>query len=102
MTQQTKEKIYSAFSPFPKIRKDITFNVPIETSSQQFLKEFCDKISSIDNINLLKEVTIFDEYKNDKETTIKSLGIKLTFQSETETLQTSEVETVMNKISEKI
>jgi phenylalanyl-tRNA synthetase beta chain len=100
--EQTKEKIYSAFSPFPKIRKDITFNVPIETSSQQFLKEFCDKISSIDNINLLKEVTIFDEYKNDKETTIKSLGIKLTFQSETETLQTSEVETVMNKISEKI
>tara|TARA_E500000178_G_C16808766_1_gene655930 strand:- start:258 stop:878 length:621 start_codon:yes stop_codon:yes gene_type:complete len=100
--EKTKEKIYNAFSPFPKIRKDITFNVPSETSSQQFLNEFCEKISTIENINILKDVTVFDEYRDDKEKTLKSLGLKLTFQSETETLQTSDVETVMNMINEKI
>jgi phenylalanyl-tRNA synthetase beta chain len=89
---KTSIPIYQEGSKFPAIMKDLSFSLSKETN---FVK-----LRNIiqDNFILLKQVEFFDIYFDDeREDTIK-IGLRLTFQSDTETLTSEEIENQMNSI----
>ena len=83
---------YTEISEFPSSTRDLSFSVT-EYSNLAFLE---NKILSYRN-KLIKEVFIFDYYKNDKNNEIK-VGFRFVFQSYKKTITDSEVDKVLNDI----
>lgn len=85
---------YNSISQFPKIERDLAFLVASDVSSSD-VENIIQSVGS----NLLKKVKIFDVFsgKNMVENQ-KSLAYSLTFASKEKTLETIEVETLVNKI----
>ncbi|MDC3113764.1 phenylalanine--tRNA ligase subunit beta [Gammaproteobacteria bacterium] len=83
---------YTEISEFPSSTRDLSFSVT-EYSNLAFLE---NKILSYQN-KLIKEVFIFDYYKNDKNNEIK-VGFRFVFQSYKKTITDSEVDKVLNDI----
>lgn len=85
---------YEAISQYPKIERDLAFILANDISSE--VVENC--ITSVAS-NLLKRVRVFDVYtgKNMEENK-KSVAYSLTFASNDKTLETTEVDSLVDKI----
>jgi phenylalanyl-tRNA synthetase beta chain len=91
-----KLRLYSEYSLYPKIVKDLSF---IVNSNIKFTD--IQKCLLINGTKFLVNVMLLDEYRGlsipeDK----TSLCLQLTFQSEKKTLQTTEVEQIIKKLNE--
>lgn len=83
---------YSPISEYPFSIRDLSFSIKDYAKSkslEKFVLGFEDK--------LLKEIFVFDYFKNDKLEEIK-IGFRFVFQSKKETITDSEVDVVMDKI----
>ena len=83
---------YQSVSEFPSSARDLSFSVK-DANSYQNLQKFILNIKD----NLLKEVFIFDFYKNEKKEEIK-IGFRFIFQSQNKTVTELEVSNIMAKI----
>ena len=89
--QQNKLVVYQDYSSYPKIIKDLSFIIrkDIEFSKIQ-------NLLYLNGSKSLMEVTLLDEYQgNAIPQDYTSLCLQLVFQSNVETLQTKEVETII-------
>jgi phenylalanyl-tRNA synthetase beta chain len=96
--QVNKKEKYKNYSIYPKIIKDISFEVSKFITADQFLisiKTIIEKLNE-DEIEIL--VKIFDSYENLKKPNVHVLGIKVTYQSIKKTLSTTEIEKLNEKI----
>ena len=83
---------YSPISEYPFSIRDLSFSIKDYAKSkslEKFVLGFEDK--------LLKEIFVFDYFKNDKLEEIK-IGFRFIFQSKKDTITDSEVDVVMDKI----
>ena len=95
---KTPQVIYSKFSSFPSMRRDLAFIVPEAISAQSILTE----IKETDQA-LIQESFIFDVYRGKNiEIGKKSLAVGIIFQHLTRTLVESEVEAVIMAIMIKL
>ncbi|MGE0199426.1 MAG: phenylalanine--tRNA ligase subunit beta [Candidatus Melainabacteria bacterium] len=82
-------------SPYPAVRRDMAFLLP-GTHTHQAVLEVIHAL----NDPLLKECTVFDEYRAESLGDARSLAYRLTFRSDTETLKDATVEASVSKIKE--
>ncbi len=85
-------KKYTPISEFPSSHRDLSFSIK-DSSKCKILEEFILNFKH----NLLKEVFIFDYYKNEKVNEIK-IGFRFVFQSKDSTITDKEVDDVMDVI----
>ena len=83
---------YKPISEFPSSYRDISFSV---TNFRQ-IEELEDIILNYGN-DILKEIYVFDFFKNEKINEIK-IGFRFIFQSHTKTLEEKEINNVVNDI----
>ena len=91
----TEFKVYESISELPLSYKDISFSVKDYTKLSElenFILNYKDKI--------LKNIFIFDYYKNEEKNEIK-IGFRFTFQSQHETLNSNQIEKVLDNIIKK-
>ena len=86
---------YSPISDLPSSFKDISYSIK-DYSKMQELQDLLLNYQS----NILKNVYIFDYFKNEKQNEIK-IGFRFIFQSKDKTLTTERVENVINGIIKK-
>ncbi len=89
------DKQYIPISEFPSSYRDLSFSIK-DFSQCKLLEEL---ILNFDH-NLLKEIFVFDYFKNEKLNEIK-IGFRFIFQSNESTLTDQEVERVMKNIIDK-
>jgi phenylalanyl-tRNA synthetase beta chain len=89
---------YKNFSIYPKITKDISFEVSKEITADQFLTSIKKIILNLNESEIEITVKIFDNYENAKKLQSRVLGIKLSYQSIMKTLNTNEIEKITEKI----
>ena len=87
-------KVYEPISEFPSSLRDLSFSIK-DFSKCKLLEKY---ILNYEN-NLLKEVFVFDYYKNEKINEIK-IGFRFIFQSKESTITDKEVDKVINSIIE--
>lgn len=93
--QQTKLVTYKEYSSYPKIFKDVSFIISKKIQFDQ-IQHFLYANGS----QFLKEVMILDEYYGESiPENSTSLCLQLVFQSNTETLQNSKVDLIVNYLS---
>ena len=85
-------KVYSPISEFPSSFRDLSFSIK-DYSKCKLLEK---SILNYQN-NILKEVYVFDYYKNEKTNEIK-IGFRFIFQSKKSTITDNEVDEVMDSI----
>ena len=90
--QDISNKKYTQISEFPSSHRDLSFSIK-DSSKCKILEEFILNFKH----NLLKEVFIFDYYKNEKVNEIK-IGFRFVFQSKDSTITDKEVDDVMDVI----
>ncbi len=93
--QDISNKKYFPISEFPSSKRDLSFSIK-DFSKCKILEEF---ILNFEN-NLLKDVFVFDYFKNKKMKEIK-IGFRFIFQSKDSTITDKEVDGVMNIIINK-
>ncbi|MAH79849.1 MAG: hypothetical protein CMQ77_03725 [Gammaproteobacteria bacterium] len=86
------EKKYTPISEFPSSNRDLSFSIK-DFSKCKILEEF---ILNFENA-LLKEVFVFDYFKNEKMNEIK-IGFRFIFQSKDSTVTDNEVDTIIDEI----
>ena len=93
--QQNKLAVYQDYSSYPKIIKDLSFIVK-DTISFSKIKE----VLYINGSQFLKEINLLDEYRGQSiPSQHTSLCLQLIFQSDVETLQTENVETILTNLT---
>ena len=85
-------KVYDPISEFPSSLRDLSFSIK-DYSKCKLLEKY---ILNYEH-NLLKEVFVFDYYKNEKINEIK-IGFRFIFQSKESTITDKEVDKVINNI----
>ena len=85
----TNPTIYSQYSKYPSITKDLSCLIQKDTNFKKL------KIFLQDNLSFLKSVSFFDIYFNKQDI---NLGIRFEFQCSTNTLTTEYVEKEIEKI----
>ncbi len=90
--QDIDKKQYVPISEFPSSYRDLSFSIK-DFSKCKILEEF---MLNFEN-NLLKDVFVFDYYKNEKKKEIK-IGFRFIFQSKESTITDREVDDVMDAI----
>ena len=85
-------KVYDPISEFPSSLRDLSFSIT-DYSKCKLLEKY---ILNYEH-NLLKEVFVFDYYKNEKINEIK-IGFRFIFQSKESTITDKEVDRVINNI----
>jgi phenylalanyl-tRNA synthetase beta chain len=92
--QKTKLAVYKEYSMYPKIVKDLSFIVKRDVPFKQIQETLYSNGTEV-----LSEIRLLDEYRGqsipDQQT---SLCLQLTFQSSKKTLETKEIETIINKL----
>ena len=93
--QQTKLAVYRDYSSYPKIIKDLSFIVKNNISFQNI-----QELLYLNGSQFLQEVNLLDEYrgKSIPQDHI-SLCLQLVFQSDAETLQTEQIETIVRHLT---
>jgi phenylalanyl-tRNA synthetase beta chain len=93
-----KKEKYIAFSSYPKITKDLSFEVQtkISISECKFILERV--IFELNQTEFEIHIELFDYYKKPNQKEVKILGFKLTYQSFERTLLKTEIEVVTEKI----
>jgi len=93
--QQNKLAVYQDYSSYPKIIKDLSFIVK-DTISFSKIKE----VLYLNGSQFLKEINLLDEYRGQSiPSHHTSLCLQLIFQSDFETLQTENVETILTNLT---
>nr|BBC77882.1 phenylalanine tRNA synthetase [Nitzschia palea] len=93
--QQNKLAVYQDYSLYPKIIKDLSFIVK-DTISFSKIKE----VLYLNGSQFLKEINLLDEYRGQSiPSHHTSLCLELIFQSDFETLQTENVETILTNLT---
>lgn len=93
--QQTKLAVYQDYSSYPKIIKDLSFIVK-DTISFSKIKE----VLYLNGSQFLKEINLLDEYRGQSiPSHHTSLCLQLIFQSDLETLQTENVESILTNLT---
>lgn len=88
------KKEFVPFSKFPSVERDLALLVPKQVKAEALLHQI-RKTSG----ELLRNVELFDVFESEKlPAGIKSLGVKMHFQSEERTLSAEEVHTLQEKI----
>jgi phenylalanyl-tRNA synthetase beta chain len=83
---------YNPISDLPSSFKDISYSIKDYSKSQE-LQDLLLNYQS----NIIKDVFIFDYFKNTKKEEVK-IGFRFTFQSKEKTLSSSEIDSVINDI----
>jgi phenylalanyl-tRNA synthetase beta chain len=97
--QLKKQNRYKAFSLQPIIKKDLSFQVPIETTHLEFSNYLKKTVNKIDNNRIVRNISLFDTFvKNDNKGKIQNLGFTITFQDKTKTLLNNEIDELVNEI----
>jgi phenylalanyl-tRNA synthetase beta chain len=96
--QNKNEKKYEIFSIYPKIRKDISFEIDKTISANKILKVIKNYIKELELKDIEINVEIFDNFKNIKNTQKNILGFKLEYQSRKKTLINNEIELINENI----
>lgn len=94
--QQNKLSICHDYSSYPKITKDLSFIVK-DTISFQTIRE----LLYLNGSQFLKEINLLDEYRGKsipKDHT--SVCVQLVFQSDSETLQTEQIESIIENLTD--
>ena len=86
------DKVYTPISEFPSSFRDLSFSIKDYSKCKVLEKS----ILNYEN-DILKEVFVFDYYKNEKTNEIK-IGFRFIFQSKNSTITDDEVEEVMDSI----
>jgi len=93
--QQNKLAVYQDYSSYPRIIKDLSFIVKDSISFSK-IKE----VLYINGSQFLKEINLLDEYRGQSiPSQHTSLCLQLIFQSDVETLQTENVETILTNLT---
>jgi len=93
--QQNKLAVYQDYSSYPKIIKDLSFIVK-DTISFSKIQE----VLYLNGSQFLKEINLLDEYRGQSiPSNHTSLCLQLIFQSDFETLQTENVETILTNLT---
>lgn len=93
--QQNKLAVYQDYSSYPKIIKDLSFIIK-DTISFSKIKE----VLYLNGSHFLKEINLLDEYRGQSiPSHHTSLCLQLIFQSDFETLQTENVETILANLT---
>nr|AZP39682.1 phenylalanine tRNA synthetase beta subunit [Nitzschia palea] len=93
--KQNKLAVYQDYSSYPKIIKDLSFIVKDNISFSK-IKE----VLYINGSQFLKEINLLDEYRGQSiPSQHTSLCLQLIFQSDVETLQTENVETILTNLT---
>ena len=96
--EKKKNMIFKNISKFPSISRDLSIIYPIDKS----VKNLTDMISNTVKENLV-EVKVFDVYKGESiHEGFKSISLRMTFNDSKKTLETSDVEKWMKKISHRL
>lgn len=92
--QQNKLTVYQEYSLYPKIIKDLSFIVKDNISFSKI-----KKLLYLNGSHFLKEINLLDEYRG-KSIPVQhtSLCLQLVFQSNSETLQTEKIETIVSNL----
>lgn len=86
---------YKPVSKFPKVERDLAFLIDKNYTGQQLI----DAIKSGAQSELLQNIEVFDVYENEKlGKDMKSLSVKLVFESHDKTLSTNDVDNVVEAI----
>jgi phenylalanyl-tRNA synthetase beta chain len=92
--QRNKLTLYKDYSTYPKIVKDLSFIVKIDTP----FKEIQETLYS-NGTEFLSEINLLDEYRGKSIPAHQtSLCLQLTFQSSKKTLENREIENIINKL----
>lgn len=92
--KQNKLSVYSEYSSYPKIIKDLSFIVKNEIP---FAKIY--ELLYLNGSQFLREITLLDEYQgNSIPKNHTSLCLQLVFQSNFQTLQTKKIEKIINNL----
>ena len=92
--QKNPLTLYQEYTSYPKIVKDISFIVKQNVSFQNL-----QKVIHYNGTNLLSEIQLIDEYKGESiPESYTSLCLKLVFKSTKKTLQTKEVDKIIENI----
>ena len=96
--EKKKNMTFKNISKFPSISRDLSIIYPIDKS----VKNLTDMISNTVKENLV-EVKVFDVYKGESiQNGFKSISLRMTFNDSKKTLETSDVEKWMKKISHRL
>jgi phenylalanyl-tRNA synthetase beta chain len=94
LTSIKKEKFYINPSKYPKMIRDLSVVVPVDT----FVNEIIYKIKSVDD-KFLRDIEIFDIYQGESlPKNKKNISFHITYQSKNKTLISKEVDGIQNKI----
>ena len=86
--------LYKEYSPYPKIIKDLSFNIKKDVSFQEIKQLVLERSPKI-----LYQLSLLDKYEGESiPMNYKSLCIQLIFQSTKKTLRSNEVETIIQNI----
>ena len=90
---------YQPVSNFPSSTKDLSFIFPTNINYRELIKEIKGVAS-----NNLREINIFDIFQNTEleKKGKKSVSFHLIFQSSTKTLESKEIEKILENIIEKV
>ena len=92
--QKNQLIVYKEYKLYPKVVKDLSFIVHQDTSFNKIQESLY-----INGTKFLSEITLLDEYKGESiPDNHISLCLQLTFQSNTETLQNKEIESIINNL----
>lgn len=97
-----KTKKYERFSIYPKITKDISFEVSNTITVDQFINKVKTLAQKYETENVFIDVKLFDNYKNQKLLNSRVLGLSLTYKSLTKTLLTADIDQITNNITNDI
>lgn len=94
-----KTKKYERFSIYPKITKDISFEVSNTITVDQFVNKVRSFAQKHETENIFIEVKLFDNYQNQKLLNSRVLGLNLTYKSLNKTLLTTDIDQITNNIT---
>ncbi len=93
--QQNKLAVYQDYSSYPKIIKDLSFIVKDNISFSKI-----QEVLYLNGSQFLKEINLLDEYRGQSiPANHTSLCLELIFQSDFETLQTENVESILTNLT---
>lgn len=89
---------YENFSLYPKITKDISFEIENNITVDKFRNKIKETFLNLKIEGLELDVQLFDNYQIEQTINKRRLGFKLIFQSRTKTLVNNEIEKITEKI----
>lgn len=97
LEKRNNEK-YQNFSIYPKITKDISFEIENNISVDKFRNKIKETFQNLKVNELELDVQLFDNYQIENTINKRRLGFKLNYQSKNKTLLNSEIEKITERI----